>query len=447
MASYADQVRLHLAKGPKSARQLIEKIGISQPTLSRAVLSMGDQIVRIGAARSIQYALRDRQRGLDDIPIYRVDAEGMINHLGVLIPVRADGYIMQKADGVSLHSHGIPWWLYDMRPQGYLGRAYALKHANILGLPANLSNWNDAHMLHALSKHGHDAVGNLLLGDIARDTFLNAPAPEPISMATKGEAYARLAGESSNGDRPGSSAGGEQAKFSAFVETPNGSRHVLVKFTIPDQNSLTERWRDLLLAEHHALETLSEAGVQAAPSRIIDHAGQRFLEVERFDRIGDIGRRGVFSLTAIEAEFVGEASAPWSVITARLARDAHITQESAHGAALLNAFGLLIGNTDMHNGNLTLISDEGRPYRLAPAYDMLPMGYAPKSSGGLSNSLQPVSLHPSINNAVWIRAHRLAANFLARVQGDAHFSAGFQVCINDLAEHIRGAHSKISRLG
>ncbi len=59
MPSHAEQVRLHLAKGPASPRQLIAKIGIGQHTLSHAVLSMGEHVVRIGAARSIQYALRD----------------------------------------------------------------------------------------------------------------------------------------------------------------------------------------------------------------------------------------------------------------------------------------------------------------------------------------------------------------------------------------------------
>ena len=74
-------------------------------------------------------------------------------------------------------------------------------------------------MLHALVKHGQDAIGNLLLGDLVRDGFLNTPLPEPISAKAKGLAYARLSEESSNGDRPGSSAGGEQPKFAAYVET------------------------------------------------------------------------------------------------------------------------------------------------------------------------------------------------------------------------------------
>jgi hypothetical protein len=415
MTSHVDQIRLHLAQGPAGARQLIEKIGVSQPTLSRAVSALGDDVVRIGAARSIQYALRDTGRGLDDTPIYRVDRAGKVRHLGVLVPVRPDGFVMQQADGVILHSDGLPWWLMDMRPQGFLGRAYASRHANMLGLPASLSDWNDAHMLRALIAYGHDAVGNLLLGDLARDRFLNTPAPEPVTENAKGAAYQLLAEEAANGDTPGSSAGGEQPKFTAFVETPGGPRHVLVKFTLPDANPVTARWRDLLLAEHHALDTLAASGVLASPSRVIDHNGQRFLEIERFDRVGALGRRAVLSLAAVEAEFVRNASAPWPAITTRLADGGHITRESADGAALLYAFGALIGNTDMHHGNLSFTGEHGRPYALAPAYDMLPMGFSPRSGGGFPNGLPPVSLHASVRNATWARALGLAVDFLGRV--------------------------------
>ncbi len=44
---------------------------------------------------------------------------------------------------------------------------------------------------------------------------------------------------------------------------------------------------------------------------------------------------------------------------------------------------MLIGNTDMHYGNLSFISSHGRPYHLAPAYDILPMGV--RSQNGWSN--------------------------------------------------------------
>ena len=447
MPSHADLVRLHLARGPSGARQLLEKIGVSQPTLSRTLSAMGDEVVRIGAARSIQYVLRDTRRGLADIPIYRVGADGKIKHLGLLVPVSPDGFVMQQADGVSLHSDSLPWWLLDMRPQGFLGRAYASRHFEMLGLSPRLADWSDAHMLRALSAHGLDAVGNLLLGDVARDRFLSAPPPAPISGDTKNEAYARLAQEAASGELPGSSAGGEQPKFTTFVETQDGSRHVLVKFTLLDANSVTERWRDLLLAEHHALETLNAYGFLAARSCIIDHAGQRFLEVERFDRVGATGRRALLSLACVEAEFVGNPIARWPVIAEQLANDGHITRESADGAALLYAFGTLIGNTDMHNGNLSFTSEQGRPYALAPAYDMLPMGFAPRSGGGLPDSLPAANLHAGVRNAVWVRALGLAADFLGRVRGESRFSEAFGSCIDALAGHIDEAGAKVARLG
>jgi hypothetical protein len=44
---------------------------------------------------------------------------------------------MEQADNICLHSDGLPWWLFDMRPQGYLGRAYASRFSTELGLPAN----------------------------------------------------------------------------------------------------------------------------------------------------------------------------------------------------------------------------------------------------------------------------------------------------------------------
>src|SRR3954465_399049 len=135
MADHTDQVRLQLTQGVKNARQLIENIEISQPTLSRVISAMGNEIIRLGAARSIQYALRDGRRGLGDVPVYRVGADGKIRDLGTLAPVCPDGFVMRQADGVTLHSDSLPWWLLDMRPQGFIGRAYAARYATTLGLP------------------------------------------------------------------------------------------------------------------------------------------------------------------------------------------------------------------------------------------------------------------------------------------------------------------------
>ena len=87
-------------------------------------------------------------------PIFCVNSEGQVQALGTLIPVRPEGFVMVKADGPALHSDGLPWWLFDMRPQGYLGRAYASAHAAGLGLPPNPEHWRDADVIRALLAHG-----------------------------------------------------------------------------------------------------------------------------------------------------------------------------------------------------------------------------------------------------------------------------------------------------
>lgn len=447
MSSHADIIRARLSGGPLSGRQLAESMGVSQPTISRALAELGGDIVRIGATRSIQYALRDGERGVPDVPVYRVDAEGKIRKLGTLTPARPDGFVMRQEDGVTLYSEGLPWWLFDVRPQGYLGRAYAARHAAELGLPERLSDWTDTHVLRALLAHGHEAVGNLLLGDSARQRFLDTPITDPVADERKVDDYARLAREAAHGEIPGSSAGGEQPKFTVRAMTPNGARHLIVKFSEREEGPVAERWRDLLLAEHHALETLRDAGVPAARTYVFDGAGQRFLEVERFDRIGELGRCALMSLAALDAEFVGTGTGGWPLIAQRLAAEGQIRPDAANGADCLWAFGTLIGNTDMHAGNLSFISEHGRPYKIAPAYDMTPMAFAPRSGGGLPDTLPAASIHASVGNDTWRQAEELARRFLARFGAETRFSHRFAPCVAALERHIETASAAIGRLG
>lgn len=446
MSAHTDSIRIQLGRGPQQVRQLVDRLGVSQPTISRAINALGDEIVRIGRGPSIQYALRDTGRGIGEVPVYRVSAEGSIRQLGALIPVRPDGFVMLQSDGKTLHSDSLPWWLDDMRPQGYLGRNYAARQAAQLGLPSQLNEWNDTHALRALLVDGFDAVGNLLLGERARDAFLSSQPGSPISQTDKAEAYIQLAEHAARGEVPGSSAGGEQPKFVTCAQTLDGPRYVIVKFTLPENNPVTERWRDLLLAEHQALETLHAEGISAVRTRIMDVGSQRFLEVERFDRVGELGRRGLFSMKALDAEFVGAGAAGWSVIAHALAKAGCITPEAASGAALLQAIGVLIGNTDMHTGNISFVSEHGRPYDLAPAYDMLPMGFAPKSGGGIPTTLLEATIHADIPPELWTRATKIAQRYLDRLRSEQRFSPAFQPCIEALAEHIQTALGKIARL-
>lgn len=86
-----DHIRTALAAGPVPAGALCAGLGVTRPTLARALASMPGEIVTLGAARSTHYALRDNFRGLPDVPVYRVNAAGQIETLGQLTPVRPDG--------------------------------------------------------------------------------------------------------------------------------------------------------------------------------------------------------------------------------------------------------------------------------------------------------------------------------------------------------------------
>ena len=446
MSAHADSLRLRLAAGPSTGTQMAKDLGISQPTATRALAAMGDEVLKLGQKKGTRYVLRDRSRGFDEVPVYRVDAEGKLKALGVLSPVRPDGFVFSQTDGEQTHSDGLPWWLLDMRPQGYLGRAFASHHGATLGLPYSLKEWTDSHAIRALLVHGHDLVGNLILGDRAREQFMATPLPAPIAPANKASIYARLAQAAAQGDRPGSSAGGEQPKFAAHAHTANGPAHVLVKFSEALPSPVSQRWRDLLLAEHLALNTLRDAGMSAAQSEVLDHEGQRFLEVERFDRIGALGRRALVSLAALDAEFVGAAHQPWPVVTRALAAQGVVTPEASETAALLWAFGTLIGNTDMHGGNLSFMSEHGKPYQAAPAYDMTPMAFAPNSSGRLPDTVAPPQLHASVSNAQWRTARVWAGQYLRVLQSCPQFSPDFNACLQAMAAHLDAASAQIDRL-
>ena len=435
MNTPANHIYRRLSRGIATAAELrLVAGGISAATLSRTLRRMADEVIKIGRGRATRYA----RRGGEDMPVYRIDEAGEVQRLGQLAAVAGGGYVMQQAQG-NVYSDGLPWWLNDMRPQGYLGRAWVQQHGDALDLPPRLADWQDGHILRALMQAGDDLSGNLLLGDAMRQRYQATFAQPPIPHAERAAAYAALAARAASGDVPGSSAAGEQPKFTAYAETDAGARHVIVKFSELPDSAVSERWRDLLLAEHLALQTLAAAGIAVAQTAILDHGGQRFLEVQRFDRIGARGRLGLFSLTTLDAAFAGQAPAGWPVITRRLAREQRISGEAADAAARLWAFGELTGNSDMHKGNLSFLGTH-RPYGIAPAYNMTPMAFAPKRGGGLRDTLPPLQPRPG-NVAPAIRREMLplARNYLSRLAAEPRFSPRFRPCIAALAQHIETA--------
>ena len=114
---------------------------------------------------------------------------------------------------------------------------------------------------------------------------------------------------------------------------------------------------------------------------------------------------------------------------------------------MLWAFGTLIGNTDMHSGNVSFIGEDGRPYAIAPAYDMTTMAFAPRSGGGLPESIAAPAIHANVPNDIWRRAEILAREFFDRVRASNGFSPRFGVCISALENHLNAASVAIARLG
>jgi serine/threonine protein kinase HipA of HipAB toxin-antitoxin module len=207
------------------------------------------------------------------------------------------------------------------------------------------------------------------------------------------------------GEATGSSAGGEQPKFACVLEDETGLRRgVLVKFSAAQDNPATRRWASLLRAEHLALQVLRAAGLPASESELFETNGQTFLQVGRFDRVPDeglsrLGRRGAISLLALDSAYVGKADEGWPVITAALKEQGYISAEAHQQAERLFAFGLMTANTDMHAGNLSFLHAGRMPLDIAPAYDMLPMHYAPRTSGVVPDTAPAIRMRvpPSLD--------------------------------------------------
>ena len=169
-------------------------------------------------------------------------------------------------------------------------------------------------------------------------------------------------------------------------------------------------------------------GVQAARSRVVPSQGRCFLEVERFDRHGLFGRSPLVSLATLDAALLGEGSADWTRLAGRLAAAGWLGGDEVLRVQHLWWFGRLIANTDMHTGNLSF-RPQGGALVLAPAYDMLPMGYAPLPGGELPGSgFEPaLPLPPQL--PVWRTVCAAAVDFWAAASLDSRISESFrQVC-------------------
>jgi len=381
----------------------------------------GHRVCRFGRSVATRYALPREIAGIGrNLPVFRVDEGGRPCRHAVLHLLSGGGTWLERTSGDGQEFPGLPPFVEDMRPQGYIGRNFPSLYPE-LRLPERISDWDDDHQLISLAMRGEDCVGDLILGEESLDRFL---AWRPLQSTRDREDFPSLATGALAG-QPGSSAGGEHPKFAVYSE----GRHFLVKFASGD-GAAADRWRDLLVCEHVALEVLREAGVPVPQSEWFDLGGTRFLQVDRFDRIGARGRRGVISLYAVNNHFLGYTPENWSKAARHILdepKQLSMAIEHADRMIWLDAFGDLIANGDRHFGNLCFFADEGRHLALTPTpvYDMLPMVFAPIDATLVERQFTP---RPPIalNMHLWREAAKYAINFWSRLCEEESLSSDMQ---------------------
>lgn len=387
MAANQEIIRRSLiSHGVCSSAQLQRDAGVNQSTVSRTLATLSGNVLTIGRGRASRYGwLHDIEDLGNHWPLYTLSAEGLPEQVGVMYALANDHWFVEGGfqgpwrrlfeDGGEVFPD-LPWFLYDIRPQGFLGRCFARTHADALGASPDPVTWPGRVVVEAALRFGSDLPGSFAIGREAMRAALNNEGVVRIAARERSLKYPRMAESVMRGDIIGSSAGGEQPKFSLQVD----GAHVLVKFSPAMETPAGERWADLLACEYLANRVMSQAGIAVPDAEILDAEGVRFLQTRRFDRTS-LGRCTMVSLLALDAAFVGEPHTDWSNLSRHLHDRGMIERDTAAQIRLLDEFGERIGNTDRHFGNLSFHLPQAGALMLTPIYDMLPMVFRPNRDG------------------------------------------------------------------
>ena len=418
-----------LTAGPATGPELMASTGISQATLSRtlAALRRTDRVLKIGAARNTRYALRREIVSAGSAwPIFQVDEAGGVQEIGRLHALRPRHYCL-TSDNPALAgvTDDLPYCLQDQRPSGFLGRCVPTRWPE-LALPPRALDWSDDHYLSYLTRRGLDTVSDLIVGSEALDRYLDSNSSQSVIAPSQRDAeYPALAEAAMGGHLVGASTHGEHPKFTAVIDLGSTISQVIVKFSPRRTTPVGQRWSDLLLAEHLAHQHLNDDGLTACRSNYFQFGDRAYLEVERFDRVGAAGRRGVVSLLAVDSARYG-ALDRWSLSALRLWKDGVLSADAADEIRLLEAFGQLIANSDRHFGNLALFDRYDGHFTTAPVYDMLPMLFAPAIDQIVERKFDLP--HPTSDTlSVWPRAWDLARAYWKMICAEDRLSDDFRL--------------------
>ncbi len=120
-------LRLH---GASTSESIQSGLKISQPTVSRHLKSLSDEIIGLGRGRSTRYAIAEPiGNSAAQQPIWQIGEAGQRVQLGVLSFLE-NSQIHIQAHGVnelygSTPQNPLPWYLSSLRAQGFIGRIIA----------------------------------------------------------------------------------------------------------------------------------------------------------------------------------------------------------------------------------------------------------------------------------------------------------------------------------
>lgn len=426
-----DKLVRMLMRGPAKSPAIVDELRISQPTFSRVWTTIKDGIA-LGAGRARHYALRRPLPGVDaPIPVFHIGGDGVASSIGELEPLQGGFYAITQLGTTDFRLfQGMPFFLRDLRPQGFLGRMEPGRNRD-LELPADILLWTDEQALKYISRRSEHAAGNLIFGNESYARHIADGARELQTLVLDSDRLARypdMATHSMQGEPPGSSAGGEQPKFTAVIQRgaqPDTAEHVIVKFSPGVETASGRRWADMLVCEHLALEVLARNHIAAARTAILESGGRVFLEVVRFDRVGLRGRLPMATFSALDGD-LGMMDQNWTTVARELGRLGLLSRDDIATVEILDLYGSLIGNTDKHHGNIAVAWQFDKPHRLLDAYDMLPMLYRPNAHGEIVARTWVPHLGAKLELRHLPRCYRMAVEFWGDVLGNPLVSDAFK---------------------
>lgn len=407
-------------RGLIPAGDLARELGVSRATLARLLSSLDQSWLAVGKTRNLQYGLL---RSISDLEVqqslFRVNEQGKLLPVGTLSVLHDHCFVVEPG---AQCFESLPPEISDMAPQGFMGRVFCALYAEELRVPPRLQSWSDDHVFKTVALRGDDLPGNLIVGNVSASRWqkLSSREIQPTDFPAMVESVL-------DNQPAGSSAGGEQPKFSAVVK----GEHVLVKFAGPMQSAVQTRWRDLLICEHLAAEVLKKSGVSASETEFYERDGFAFLQVKRFDRVGLRGRRPYLSLAAVDNFHFGEQDS-WAACALRLQKIGRMSGEEVQNLLLLDAFARLIGDSDRHFYNVGVLPVfesnhdlQPKKYVLAPAFDKLPMFFAPVDDRLIQRDYRQALPTPEVMS-VWPQALEIANNFWHTVLNEKSISSDFR---------------------